>query len=119
MKKKIAVLLSPLVVTGALAGCAGDNSNNSGDALSENSSSVSENTSDEQTNIDKALALIHTFADGDTETARDLLDENYIQHNLAYGTGEDAFNDSVESLASADVPTTVENVRAFTQLVDI
>ena len=42
-----------------------------------------------------------------------LLDENYIQHNLAYGTGADAFIGSVEYLASADVKTTVNNIRAF------
>ena len=71
------------------------------------------NTQEEQTNTEKALALIGTFASGDTETARDLLDENYIQHNLAYGTGEDAFIGSVEYLASADVKTTVENIRSF------
>ena len=35
------------------------------------------------TNIEKATALINTFATGDTETARDLLAEGYIQHNLA------------------------------------
>ena len=40
------------------------------------------------TRTEKALALIRTFATGDTETAARLLDENYIQHNLAYGTGE-------------------------------
>ncbi len=44
-----------------------------------------------ETQIDKALALIGTFASGDAELAASLLDENYIQHNLAYGTGEDAF----------------------------
>ena len=60
------------------------------------------NTQEEQTNTEKALALIGTFASGDTETARELLDENYIQHNLAYGTGEDAFVGSVEYLVSAD-----------------
>ena len=65
------------------------------------------------TNIEKAITLIGTFASGDTETARELLDENYIQHNLAYGTGEDAFISSVEYLASADVKTTVENIRSF------
>lgn len=68
---------------------------------------------EEQTNIDKALALINTFADGDTETARELLDENYIQHNLAYGTGEEAFIGSVEYLAAAEEETTVNNIRAF------
>ena len=71
------------------------------------------NTQEEQTNTEKALALIGTFASGDTETASELLDENYIQHNLAYGTGEDAFIGSVEYLASADVKTTVNNIRAF------
>lgn len=65
------------------------------------------------TQTEKALALINTFATGDTETAARLLDENYIQHNLAYGTGEAAFLGSVEYLASAPVKTTVNNIRAF------
>lgn len=64
-------------------------------------------------NIQKALGLIGTFATGDAELAASLLDEGYIQHNLAYGTGRDAFVGSVEYLASADVKTTVENIRAF------
>ena len=42
-----------------------------------------------------------------------LLDKNYIQHNLAYGTGRDAFVGSVNYLASAPVKTTVRNIRAF------
>ena len=66
-----------------------------------------------QTQIETALALIGTFASGDTELAASLLDENYIQHNLAYGTGRDAFVGSVEYLASAPVKTTVNNIRAF------
>ena len=65
------------------------------------------------TNIEKALNLINTFATGDTDTARSLLAEDYIQHNLAYGTGADAFVGSVEYLASAEVKTTVQNIRAF------
>ena len=47
------------------------------------------------------------------ETAARLLDENYIQHNLAYGTGEDAFISSVEGLSAVETATTVENIRAF------
>lgn len=66
-----------------------------------------------QTQTEKALALIGTFASGDTELAASLLDENYVQHNLAYGTGRDAFVGSVEYLASAPVKTTVNNIRAF------
>lgn len=65
------------------------------------------------TNIQKAIALINTFTTGDTETAKSLLAESYIQHNLAYGTGRDAFIGSVEYLASAPVRTTVRNIRAF------
>ena len=67
----------------------------------------------EQSQTEKALALINTFAIGDTDTARSLLADGYIQHNLAYGTGADAFVGSVEYLASADVKTTVNNIRAF------
>ena len=45
------------------------------------------------TNTEKAITLINTFATGDTEKASELLAENYIQHNLAYSTGRDAFED--------------------------
>ena len=65
------------------------------------------------TNIEKALALINTFATGDTEKAKELLAPGYIQHNLAYGTGADAFVGSVAYLASAPVKTTVNNIRAY------
>lgn len=65
------------------------------------------------TNIQKALELINTFATGDTKTASSLLAEGYIQHNLAYGTGRDAFVGSVAYLASAPVKTTVKNIRSF------
>lgn len=65
------------------------------------------------TNKEKALALISTFATGDTAAAKELLADGYIQHNLAYGTGADAFVGAVAYLASAPVKTTVDNVRAF------
>ena len=74
-----------------------------------------DNTKEEpkMANIQKALELINTFATGDTETAKSLLAEGYIQHNLAYGTGRDAFVGSVAYLASAPVKTTVNSIRSF------
>ena len=68
---------------------------------------------DVQSPKEKALALIGTFASGDAKLAASLLDKNYIQHNLAYGTGRDAFVGSVNYLSSAPVKTTVRNIRAF------
>lgn len=65
------------------------------------------------TNIEKAKALINTFATGDTEKAKELLAPGYIQHNPAYGTGADAFGGSVAYLGSAPVKTTVNNIRTF------
>jgi predicted SnoaL-like aldol condensation-catalyzing enzyme len=65
------------------------------------------------TNIKKAQELINTFASGDADKASSLLAEGYIQHNLAYGTGRDAFVGSVQYLASAPVKTTVNNIRAY------
>lgn len=65
------------------------------------------------TNKEKALALIETFTTGDTEKARELLADGYIQHNLAYGTGAKAFIGAVSYLASAPIKTTVKNIRAF------
>ena len=65
------------------------------------------------TNKEKALALIGTFVSGDTAKAKELLAPGYIQHNLAFGTGADAFVVAVEGLAQAPVKTTVNNIRAF------
>ena len=65
------------------------------------------------TNKEKALALIGTFESGDLEKAKELLAKDYIQHNLAYGTGAEAFVGSVNYLASAPVKTTVKNIRTF------
>lgn len=74
-------------------------------------SNIQEET--KMTNTQKALELINTFATGDTGKAESLLAEGYIQHNLAYGTGRDAFVGSVAYLASAPVKTMVKNIRAF------
>ena len=65
------------------------------------------------TNKEKALALIGTFVSGDTAKAKELLATGYILHNLAFGTGADAFVAAVEGLAQAPVKTTVNNIRAF------
>ncbi len=64
-------------------------------------------------NIDKALMLINSFETGDTRVAEKVLTKDYIQHNLAYPTGRDAFIKAVEDLAQAPVKTTVTNARAF------
>ena len=77
-----------------------------------NNAQISEEDTN-MTNKEKALALINTFASGDSEKAKELLAPGYIQHNLAYGTGADAFVGSVAYLANAPVKTTVNNIRAF------
>lgn len=64
-------------------------------------------------NIEKAKALINTFVTGNVEKAKSLLKEGYIQHNLAYETGAEAFCGSVAYLGSAPVKTTVNTIREF------
>lgn len=65
------------------------------------------------TNIEKAKALIGTFNSGDLELVDSLLSPNYIQHNLAFADGKDAFIAAVDSLQKAPVKTTVKVVREF------
>ena len=65
------------------------------------------------TQTEKALELIKTFENGNIGKAASLLAPDYIQHNLNYGTGREAFLGSVEYLKSAPVKTTVKNLRAF------
>ena len=110
MKKILSLTLALAMLGTALTGCG------SKTAAPETSVEPTQQTApyqQEQSQTEKALALINTFATGDTDTARSLLSDGYIQHNLAYGTGADAFIGSVEYLASADVKTTVNNIRAF------
>ena len=110
MKKIISLTLALAMLGTALTGCG------SKTAAPETSVEPTQQTApvqQEQSQTEKALALINTFATGDTDTAHSLLADGYIQHNLAYGTGADAFIGSVEYLASADVKTTVNNIRAF------
>ncbi len=61
----------------------------------------------------KAIGLIKSFVSGDTAVAKETLAKDYIQHNLAFGTGRDAFVAAVEGLSKAPVKTTVKNIRAF------
>lgn len=61
----------------------------------------------------KALEVINSFKTGDISVVEKYMREEYIQHNLAYGTGRNAFIGSAEYLASAAAPTTVENIRVF------
>ena len=101
MKKILSLTLALAMIGTILTGCG------TKDAAVK---TPAENTRQEQSRTEKALALINTFATGDTDTARSLLSDGYIQHNLAYA---DAFVGSVEYLASADVKTTVNNIRTF------
>lgn len=106
--KKILAFITALTVAASFAGCSASETNNTDETTAANVQQA-----ETKSNSEKALELIGTFASGDTETAKALLDENYIQHNLAYGTGGDAFIGSVEYLASAEVKTTVDNIRIF------
>lgn len=119
MKKLLAVLLSLTLMVAALAGCSSTNDSSTSTPQSSAPSTPSEPTvsgepaAQELTNIEKAIAVISSFASGDTSVPQEYLTEGYIQHNLAYGTGRDAFIGSVEYLGAADVKTTVNNIRAF------
>ena len=110
MKKILSLTMALAMIGTAFTGC-GPKTGVSQTSVEPTQQTVS--VRQEQSQTEKALALINTFATGDTDTARGLLADGYIQHNLAYGTGADAFIGSVEYLASADVKTTVNNIRAF------
>lgn len=64
-------------------------------------------------NIEKAQSLINSFATGDSSIAKELLLEDYIQHNLDFETGAQAFIGAVEYLGSLDAEYKVNTVRAF------
>lgn len=55
------------------------------------------------TNKDKALALINTFATGDTDAAKNLLAEGYIQHNTGIADGFSGLGAALEALGKQGV----------------
>lgn len=61
------------------------------------------------TNIQKAKSLIKTLETSDVETAKSLLKENFIQHNLSIPTGRKAFLEALEKFSGV----TTNVVRAF------
>ena len=84
MKKILSLTMALAMLGTALTGCG------SKDAAAQTPAENTQQTApvqQEQSQTEKALALINTFATGDTDTARSLLADGYIQHNLAYGTG--------------------------------
>lgn len=111
MKRKLTLTLITALIITTFVGCSNPGHND--EAVQTKQGTVETSETKENTQIDNALALINSFATGDTSIAQGLLTENYIQHNLAYETGRDAFIGSVEYLAAAEVKTTVENIRAF------
>ena len=84
MKKILSLTLALAMIGAILTGCGAK------DAAVK---TPAENTQQEQSRTEKALALINTFATGDTDTARSLLSDGYIQHNLAYGNNIRTFED--------------------------
>ena len=67
------------------------------------------------TNTEKAIALINTFATGDTEKASELLAENYIQHNTGIADGLSGLGAALEALGKQGIQmiyTTVHQVLA-------
>ena len=55
------------------------------------------------TNKDKALALINTFATGDTDVAKNLLAEGYIQHNTGIADGLSGLGAALEALGKQGI----------------
>lgn len=124
MKKTLPLTLTIALAAAALVGCSHSGSHagaapNGPEGIEKTQTEAQgretmENTKTENSSqIDDAIALINSFASGDTAVAQELLKEDYIQHNLAYGTGRDAFVGSVEYLSAAEEETTVKNIRAF------
>lgn len=108
MKKILTLTLALAMISPVLTGCGTTTA-----PTPSSSAPAAVSQPQQHSNIDTALALINSFASGDTTLAENNLTEDYIQHNLAYGTGRDAFISSVEYLASAETKTTVKNIRAF------
>ena len=80
MKKILSLTLALAMIGTILTGCG------SKDAATKTPAENTQQTApvqQEQSQTEKALALINTFATGDTDTARSLLADGYIQHNLA------------------------------------
>ncbi len=55
------------------------------------------------TNKEKALALIGTFATGDTEKAKELLAAGYIQHNTGIADGLSGLGAALEALGKQGI----------------
>ena len=101
MKKILSLTLALTMIGTALTGCG------SKDAATK---TPAENTQQEQSQTEKALALINTFATGDTDTARSLLADGYIQHNSGIADGVSGLNAALGALAEQGISMVYDEV---------
>lgn len=64
-------------------------------------------------NIQKAIALIESFAIGNTEIAQKYVSDNFIQHNLEFFAGKEKLIETITYISNLETKTVVVNVRAF------
>lgn len=107
MKKILSLTLALAMLGTVLTGCG------SKDAASQIPAEGTQQTApvqQEQRQTEKALALINTFATGDTDTARSLLSDGYIQHNTSIADGVSGLNTALGVLAEQGISMVYDEV---------
>lgn len=101
MKKILSLTMALAMIGTAFTGCGFK------DAATQ---TPAENTRQEQSQTEKALALINTFATGDTDTARGLLADGYIQHNTGIADGVSGLSAALGALAEQGISMVYDEV---------
>ncbi len=63
--------------------------------------------------VEMAKALVRSLVEGDSSVGEQTLTDSYIQHNLEYASGKQAFLDATQYFANQSVKSSVEVVRGF------
>ena len=108
MKKILSLTLALAMIGMILTGCG--SKNDASEAPAENSPQQTAPVQQEQSQTEKALTLINTFATGDTDTARSLLADGYIQHNTGIADGVSGLNAALGAMAEQGISMVYDKV---------